>query len=368
MTFRIISQDSTTAARTGVLTTAHGEVATPAFMPVGTQAAVKTLSPEQIKRTRIQIILGNAYHLKIRPGEDVIEAAGGLHRFMNWDRPILTDSGGYQIFSLAQMTKISDRAASFQSHIDGARITLSPEDAVELQRRLGTDIAMVLDHCVGYPCERGLVEDAMRRTLLWARRSLDVRRGAGQMLFAITQGGVYPELREECTKQLVGMNFDGYAVGGLSVGEPKEKTAEVVALSAALLPPDKPRYLMGVGFPEDILNAVEMGMDMFDCVLPTRNARNGEAFTSTGRLKIRNSEHKASDKPMDEECDCYCCRNFSRAYLRHLFQAGEILGLTLLTEHNVRFYAKLTAGIRATVARGNFAGFKQEFLAKYGAS
>ncbi len=365
MTFRLITTDSQTAARAGILATAHGEVRTPAFMPVGTLATVKTLSPEQIRRTGIQIILGNAYHLKLRPGEEVVEAAGGLHEFMRWDGPILTDSGGYQIFSLAQMTRITEEAASFRSHIDGSLITLSPEGAVELQRRLGPDIAMVLDQCVGYPCERKKVEDAMRRTLRWAERSIKTPRAEGQKLFAITQGGVHRDLREECTRELAQMDFDGFALGGMSVGEPKELSDEIVALSTSLMPEDKPRYLMGVGYPEDILNAVGHGVDMFDCVLPTRNARNGEAFTSTGRIKIRNSAHRLSQEPIDAECDCYCCRNFTRSYIRHLFIAGEVLGLSLITEHNIRFYARLTAAIRESIENGVFAEFRKNFLAKY---
>ncbi len=365
MSFKIIAADRASRARTGILATPHGEVMTPAFMPVGTLAAVKTLSPEQVERTGIQIILSNAYHLKLRPGEEVVEAAGGLHEFMQWNKPILTDSGGYQIFSLAQTARINDEAASFRSHIDGSPVTLSPEDAVSLQNRLGSDIAMALDHVVGYPSAREVVEDAMRRTLRWARRSLNTPRKEGRLLFAINQGGVYPELRKECTEELVGMDFDGYALGGLSVGEPKEETAEMIHLSTSIMPPDKPRYLMGVGFPEDILNAVQHGVDMFDCVIPTRNARNGEAFTSAGKIKIRNSAHKHSREPLDAECDCYCCTNFTRAYLRHLFVCDEVLGLSLLTEHNIRFYATLTNNIRRAISSGEFPEFRRKFLAKY---
>ena len=359
MNFELITQDGN--ARAGRVETAHGSFDTPAFLPVGTQAAVKAVSPIQLKQTGAQIVLCNAYHLSIRPGEELIARLGGLHRFMCWDGPILTDSGGYQVFSLAKMTKISDEGAAFQSHVDGARIFVTPERAVEIQEKLGADIIMAFDECVGYPCKKERVAEAMRRSVDWARRCLAAKTRGECSLFGITQGGVHEDLRTECTRALAEMPFEGYALGGLSVGEEWAQTAQVIALSDRLLPRNKPRYLMGMGLPENILDAVERGMDMFDCVLPTRNARNGEAFTKHGRIKIRNEKYKYDESPIDEDCDCHACRNFTKAYLRHLLNTQEILGLTLLTEHNLRFYMRLMEGIRAAIRACRFAEFKHSF-------
>ena len=364
MKFELIAQDG--KARGGRVETAHGSFDTPVFMPVGTQATVKAVTHEQLKEIGAQIILANAYHLALRPGEELIAEFGGLHRFMSWDRPILTDSGGYQVFSLAQTAKITDEGAAFQSHIDGSRVFITPERSVEIQEKLGADIIMAFDECVGFPCEKDRAAGAMRRSLAWAERCLKARARKDRSLFAITQGGVHADLRKECTESLARMPFDGYALGGLSVGEEWEQTLEVLALSEGILPREKPRYLMGVGLPRDILDAVERGMDMFDCVLPTRNARNGEAFTRDGRIKIRNEKYRRDGAPLEEGCDCYACRNFSRAYLRHLFVADEILGLTLMTQHNLRFYMRLMEGIRAAIRAGHFAEFKASFLSGVG--
>jgi queuine tRNA-ribosyltransferase len=358
--FELIAQDG--RARGGRVETEHGSFDTPVFIPVGTQACAKAVTHKQLKEIGAQIILANAYHLALRPGEDLIAEFGGLHRFMSWDRPIITDSGGYQVFSLAQMTKISDAGAAFQSHIDGSRVFITPERSIEIQERLGADIIMAFDECVGYPCDKDRAAGAMRRSLDWAGRGLAAKTRKDCSLFAITHGGVHADLRKECTESLARMPFDGYALGGLSVGEEWEQTSEVLALSNDLLPREKPRYLMGVGLPQNILDAVEQGMDMFDCVLPTRNARNGEAFTRNGRIKIRNEKYKRDGAPLEEGCDCYACRNFSRAYLRHLFVADEILGLTLMTQHNLRFYMRLMEGIRASIRAGRFAEFKAGFL------
>jgi queuine tRNA-ribosyltransferase len=358
--FELIAQDG--KARGGRVETGHGSFDTPVFMPVGTQATVKAVTHEHLKEIGASIILANAYHLALRPGESLIAESGGLHRFMNWDRPILTDSGGYQIFSLAQTAKITDEGAAFQSHIDGSRVFITPERSIEIQEKLGADIIMALDECVGFPCEKDRAASAMRRSLAWAERCLRARTRKECSLFAITQGGVHADLRKECTETLARMPFDGYALGGLSVGEEWGQTLEVLALSDGLLPREKPRYLMGVGLPENILDAVEQGMDMFDCVLPTRNARNGEAFTRNGRIKIRNEKYKHDGAPLEKDCDCYACRNFSRAYLRHLFVAEEILGLTLMTLHNLRFYMRLMDGIRAAISAGKFQEFKAGFL------
>jgi len=359
LNFQLIAQDGD--ARAGRVETAHGSFDTPAFLPVGTQATVKAVSPEQLSEIGAQIILCNAYHLSIRPGDELIAKMGGLHRFMGWDGPILTDSGGYQVFSLAKMTEITDEGAAFQSHVDGAKVFVTPERAVEIQERLGADIIMAFDECVGYPCGRERAAEAMRRSVEWARRCLAAKTRDECSLFGITQGGVHQDLRTECSQALSEMPFDGYAVGGLSVGEEWARSAEVIALSDRLFPPEKPRYLMGMGLPENILEAVERGIDMFDCVLPTRNARNGEAFTKHGRIKIRNEKYKYDESPIDEDCDCYACRNFTRAYLRHLFNTQEILGLTLLTQHNLRFYMRLMEGIREAIRAGRFAEFKNLF-------
>ncbi len=374
--FNLIHKDKDTKARLGKVTTAHGEFETPAFMPVGTQATVKTLSNEELKGCGVQILLSNAYHLYLRPGEDIIKAAGGLHKFMNWDRPILTDSGGFQVFSLAVLRKVSDEGVEFQSHIDGSKHLLTPEKMVGFQTTLGSDIMMVLDECVHYPCEYDLAKLAVRRTLDWARRSkkeftsgdYDFRPNKGQALFGIVQGASYKDLREECAEELVKIEFDGYALGGLAVGEPREITDDMTQFTAALLPEDKPRYLMGVGEPRDIFAAVAAGIDMFDCVVPTRNGRNGTAFTNNGRYSVKRSENSKNPGPIENGCGCYACKNHARSYVRHLFNVDEILGLRLVSLHNVYFYQSLMSRIRSSIKEGKFLKFKAEFLEAYEAN
>jgi len=360
--FQLLCTDRHTAARRGQLQTAHGLVETPAFMPVGTQATVKGILPEHLRATGTQMILANTYHLMLRPGEKVIGAVGGLHRFMGWERSILTDSGGFQLYSLAQLVEVSDKGAIFRSHIDGSRWELSPERAMELQAVLGSDIAMVLDDVVALPADKERLRTATERTIHWAERCQRVTRPANQSLFAIVQGGLDRSLREWCAARLVEMNFDGYAIGGLSVGESPEEMYQVVRLVAPLLPDDKPRYLMGVGRPQDILEAVSSGVDLFDCVLPTRNGRNATAFTHQGILRLRNQQHTQDPRPLQEDCSCPACR-FSRAYLRHLFMAKEMLGPVLLSIHNITFYQRLMAECREAIAAGRFEDFRQEKLA-----
>jgi queuine tRNA-ribosyltransferase len=362
--YTLHSQSSDCAARRGEVRTLHGTVQTPVFMPVGTQATVKGVTPENLKELGAQIILGNTYHLYIRPGHELIRSFGGLHTFMNWDRPILTDSGGFQIFSLKDLTKITEEGARFKSHLDGSNLFLSPEDAVAVQEALGSDIMMCLDTCIPYPATR---EEAIASTDLtsrWAKRSRAAHKERGQLLFGIIQGGMYPDLRARAVEELVEIGFDGYALGGLSVGEPAELMMEITEQIAALMPADHPRYLMGVGTPENLVEAVYRGIDMFDCVMPTRNARNGMLFTSSGRLVIKNARHQDDHRPVDEECDCYTCRNYSRAYLRHLFMAREILSSQLNTIHNLHYYVGLMARIRRAIEEDRFSQFRRDFYAK----
>jgi queuine tRNA-ribosyltransferase len=334
-------------------------------MPVGTQATVKTLSPDDLESIGAEIILSNTYHLFLRPGHELVREFGGLHRFMGWNRPILTDSGGFQVFSLAELRKITEDGVTFQSHIDGgARHFITPESAVEIQEALGADIIMAFDECVPYPATRDYVHESLDRTLRWAKRCASARRDAGQALFGIVQGGMYPDLRRRSAESLVDIGFDGYAVGGLSVGETKPVMYEMIEATAPSLPEDRPRYLMGVGTPEDLVEGVERGIDMFDCVMPTRNARNGTFFTSFGKLTIKNSRYERDREPIDPACRCYTCRNFARAYLRHLFNAGEVLALRLGTIHNLSFYIGLMRDIRTSLAEGRFREFKKEFLEK----
>jgi queuine tRNA-ribosyltransferase len=369
--FRVITSDRETAARTGRLTTAHGDVLTPAFMPVGTQGTVKTLSPRELKEIGTQIILGNAYHLYLRPGPEVVAEAGGLHEFSGWDRPILTDSGGYQVFSLADLNKVTEEGVTFQSHLDGSHHLFTPEGTMEIQHALGADIIMCFDECTPYPCTRRAARTSMERTLRWAERCQETLRdlqqadGQNQALFGIVQGSTYPDLREECARMLVDMKFPGYALGGLSVGEPKTAMFEMISATMPQLPEDKPRYLMGVGFPEDLIAAVARGVDLFDCVLPTRNARNGSVFTRTGPLVVKNAIYARDFGPLDPDCQCDTCRHFSRAYLRHLFQAGEILAPRLATLHSLSFYMWLMREIRRSIAEGRFASWSREFLDRY---
>lgn len=362
MIFRTLAIDKQTKARCGELRLANHCIPTPAFMPVGTQGTVKTITPKQLKETDARIILCNAYHLCLRPGENLIKQLGGIHKFMGWDGAIITDSGGYQVFSLTGLTKVSDNGVEFQSPIDGTKLFFTPEKMMQIQNDIGADIIMQFDECVPYPCEKDRAHVAVKRTLEWADRCLRAHRNKHQTLFGIVQGSVFRELRIECAKNLVEMNFEGYSIGGLSVGEGTLLMNEVLDYTIDYLPQDRPRYLMGVGFPLDILNAVERGVDMFDCVVPTRNGRNGCAFTSTGKIKILNSQYKSDTEPLDTMCGCYTCRNFTRAYLRHLFLAKEILGLTLISLHNVFYFQNLMQQIRESIIKGEFKDFKADFL------
>ncbi len=364
--FTVTHNDKESAARCGAMRLERGTLETPVFMPVGTQGTVKTLSPRDLHEAGAQIILGNAYHLFLRPGLDVIREAGGLHRFMGWDKPILTDSGGYQIFSLALLRKVKDEGVEFQSHLDGDRHFLRPEDVVDIQNALGADIMMPLDECVAYPASRDLAEKALTRTTLWARRSRERRQEGGSgVLFGIVQGSTYEDLRERSAAELKAVGFQGYALGGLSVGEPQDLMYNMLRFTAPHLPAGSPRYLMGVGLPEDILEAVSAGIDMFDCVVPTRYGRNGTAFTSRGKLTVRNAAFARDQTPLDPACGCYCCRNFTKSYLRHLFNAGEILGLRLVSLHNVTFFVGLLAGAREAIRAGRFADFRRDFDKEY---
>ncbi len=362
--FSIITTCQGSRARLGLLRTLHGPIETPVFMPVGTQATVKALAPRDLEECRAQIILGNTYHLYLRPGHRLIQETGGLHGFMGWNGPILTDSGGFQVYSLAPMRRISEEGVKFRSHIDGSYHLLTPELAMEIQQSLGSDIMMCLDSCIPYPASREEVEEATRLTTRWARRCKASHTRKELLLFGIVQGGMDARLRRRHAQELQEIGFDGYALGGLSVGEPKELMYEMVAETTPVLPTERPRYLMGVGTPEDIVNAVSMGIDMFDCVMPTRNARNGMLFTATGRLVIKNSRYKRDFRPVEEGCQCYTCRNFSRAYLRHLFISKELLSYRLNTIHNVHFYLRLMENIREALFQGRFMEFKREFLNK----
>ena len=362
-------------ARAGVLATAHGDVETPAFMPVGTQGAIKGLTHRDLESVGAEILLSNTYHLYLRPGDGLIARRGGLHRFIGWTKPMLTDSGGYQVFSLAERRTITEEGARFRSHLDGSEHLLTPEKAADIQSQLGSDIAMVLDECLALPADVPAVRASMERTLRWARRGRDrflalrdglvpgvISTNPGQAQFGIVQGGVHLDLREESARQTVDVGFEAYAIGGLSVGEPPPVMYDVVSYTTPFLPADRPRYLMGVGTPEDIVEAVARGVDMFDCVLPTRNARNGQLFTSRGRINIKNARHAEDDGPVDPECGCYTCRTFSRAYLRHLYQANEINAATLNTLHNLHFYLDTLRRIRQSLRFGQFETFKVAFL------
>ncbi|MFH1678735.1 MAG: tRNA guanosine(34) transglycosylase Tgt [Candidatus Omnitrophota bacterium] len=374
---KILHQDTKSKARLGKLTTAHGQIQTPCFMPVGTQGTVKALSPLELQESGAEIILSNAYHLFLRPGVEVIKKAGGLHRFISWPKAILTDSGGYQIFSLAKFRRLSDEGVEFQSHLDGSKFFLTPEFVAEIQRDLGADIVMPLDECVHYPCAKDYAKIAVERTIDWARRSKAVSGSrlavSGQpshpeyrgLLFGIVQGATYEDLRKECISRLVDIGFDGFAVGGVSVGEPSVLRYNIIAFLSDHLPENHARYLMGLGTPEDILRAVEAGYDMFDCVIPTRYGRNGSAFTHEGKLVIRNAPYISDYRPLDKNCSCYACKNFSRAYLRHLFNSNEILGFRLVSLHNIYFYLDLMRNIRDAIRADRFVEFKKEFLSRY---
>ena len=362
LTFAVEKADS--AARLGTLVLPHGTVRTPCFMPVGTQGSVKTLTPAEVAESGAEIIVCNTYHLYLRPGHKRVQAAGGLAKFIGWNRPVLTDSGGFQVYSLAALARVTDDGAEFQSHVDGSRHLFTPELVVEIQEALGSDIAMCLDECPPYPVTRPVAEAAAVRTSLWAERCNRARRPVTN-LFGIVQGATYADLREGSARSLVELGLPGYAIGGLCLGEPSEVTYDMVTRVTSLLPADRPRYLMGAGYPEDIIAAVRLGVDMFDCVLPTRNGRTGTAFVSSGRVAIRNSRHADDPGALDSRCDCYTCRNFTRAYLRHLFVVGEALGPKLLTLHNVRFYQRLMQGIRTAIEQGAFESWSSEFLERY---
>ena len=358
-TFEVIAIDG--HARRGVLTTPHGPVETPVFMPVGTAGTVKGVTPDQLRQTQTSMILANTYHLQLRPTAEVVRNLGGLHRFMGWDGPILTDSGGFQVFSLAGINRITDEGVEFRSHIDGTLMRLDPRTAIDIQNKLGADVIMAFDECPPLPSPPDKLEIAVERTIKWARVCKDVHDCGDQALFGIVQGGLDCDLRRRCAEALVDIGFDGYAIGGLSVGETHEEMAGVLEPVTGLLPADRPRYLMGVGMPRDILAAVSAGIDMFDCVLPTRNGRNAQAFTSQGPLKMRNEKHKMDDRPIEEECDCATCQRFSRGYIRHLFNAGEMLGPTLTTIHNLRFFQRFMARIRELIGDRHLATIVEEF-------
>jgi queuine tRNA-ribosyltransferase len=366
--FELLATDRHSNARRGRLTTAHGDIDTPAFMPVGTQGSVKGVSPRELHELNAQIILGNTYHLFVRPGLDVIKHFGGLHSFMNWDGPMLTDSGGYQIFSLAKLRKITENGVEFQNHIDGARAFISPEIAMEIQMLLGSDIAMALDECVPYPCEYDYAAQSAEMTTRWAKRCKEANAQCptiNQLLFGIVQGATFEDLRKESAQAIVDIDFDGYAIGGVSVGEPEGEMMQAVEWAEPFLPENKSRYAMGLGTPPQLLELTARGMDMFDCVLPTRLARNGTAFTATGTVNLKNAEFILDKNPIEENCACDACREFSRGYIRHLIKSEEILGLRLITLHNLHFYLNLMKQARAEIEKGTFDRFLKAFVAEY---
>ena len=365
--FELLKESKDSMARLGRLHTPHGIIETPVFMPVGTRATVKAMTPEEVKDLGAQIILSNTYHLYLKPGHDLIREAGGLHKFMNWHGPILTDSGGFQVFSLGDLRKIKEEGVQFRSHIDGSKHFISPEKSIEVQNALGSDIMMTFDECAPYPSTYEYVKNSMERTTRWAKRCKDYHKDWDrQALFGIVQGGMYKDLRHESAKALVDMDFSGYAVGGLSVGEPKDLMCDILEYTTPLLPKTKPRYLMGVGTPDYLFEAVTRGIDMADCVLPTRIARNGTALTIHGKMVMRNAKYTRDFNKLDPECDCYTCRNYSRAYIRHLINVDEILGARLLTIHNLNFLIKLMDNIRESIKEDRFIEYKQEFYEKYG--
>jgi len=365
--YELIKKCSRTGARRGRVHTPHGVIETPVFMPVGTQATVKAISPRELEDIGAKIILSNTYHLYIRPGHELIKQAGGLHGFMNWNKAILTDSGGFQVFSLADLRNIQEEGVTFKSHLDGSKHFISPEKAIEIENALGADIIMAFDECAPYPCDYDYAKEAMERTTRWAARCKQTHKNTEkQALFGIVQGVTYKDLRQESAKQLIEIDFPGYAIGGLSVGEPSEIMYEVLDYTTPLLPEGKPRYLMGVGTPDYLIEGVVRGIDMFDCVLPTRIARNGTAMTSRGKVVVRNAVYEKDFSPLDSECDCYACKNFTRAYLRHLIKANEILGIRLVSLHNLRFLIKLMENVRLAIEGDRLPEFRKEFYSKYG--
>ena len=363
--FELLKTDSSSKARLGKLTTAHGVVETPIFMPVGTQASVKALDLRELHETGTQILLGNTYHLNLRPGLEIISAAGGLHKFMNWEKPILTDSGGFQVFSLAKIRKMKEHGVEFRSHIDGSLCFLGPKESMHIQRTLGSDVAMVFDECPAHDAPPKAQREAVERTIRWARECREQPRAPGQLVFGICQGGVNPVLREECAKAIVPMEFDGYAIGGVSVGEPEPEMMKAVELAEPHLPAHKPRYAMGLGTPAQLVELVARGVDMFDCVLPTRVARNGTAYTRAGAVSIKGGFNKADFNPIEIGCQCFACQHHTRAYLRHLLNVNEILGLRMLSVHNSYFFIKIMSEIRAHLAADTFGEFRREFIAGF---
>ncbi len=368
VTYTVKGKDKSSRARLGLLETPHGPVETPVFMPVGTQATVKTMTPGEVREVGGTMVLSNTYHLYLRPGHDVVQEAGGLHKFMGWDGPILTDSGGFQVFSLGPLRRVTEEGVTFRSHIDGSEHFFSPEKSMEIQMALGADIAMAFDECAPYPCSYEKTREAADRTTRWAERSLARHNRKDQALFGIIQGGVYRDLRLKSASEIIALDFPGYAIGGLSVGEPKPVMYEVLDYLLPAMPEDKPRYLMGVGSPDCLVEGVYRGVDMFDCVLPTRIARNGTVFTRDGKIVVRNAEYARDFRPLDPECDCYACKNFTRAYIRHLIKANEVLGIRLTTWHNLHFVLSLMRDIRAAISENRLASFREEFLLRYKSS
>ena len=364
--FELLHVCKQTGARRGRLHTPHGVIETPVFMPVGTQASVKTMTPEELKDCGAQIILSNTYHLHLRPGEDLVEKAGGLHTFMHWDRPILTDSGGFQVFSLADLRKVEERGVQFRSHLDGSKMFIGPEESIEIQQALGSDIMMQFDECSPYPCDYPRAKDAMHRTLRWLERCMKSWTHEHQALFGIVQGAFYGDLRVECAKEMAQLDLPGFGIGGLSVGEPKEVMYDMLERMMPYMPQQKPRYLMGVGSPDCLIEGVLRGVDMFDCVLATRVARNGTVFTHDGRLVVRNAKYAEDFSPLDADCDCYACKNYTRAYIRHLFKAGEILALRLNSIHNIYFLTKMMEQMREAIENDALLDWANEFYARHG--
>ena len=364
--FELLHVCKQTGARRGRLHTPHGVIETPVFMPVGTQASVKTMTPEELEDCGAQIILSNTYHLHLRPGEGLVAQAGGLHRFMHWDKPILTDSGGFQVFSLADLRKVEERGVQFRSHLDGSQRFIGPEESIAIQQALGSDIMMQFDECSPYPCDYARAKDAMHRTLRWLERCMKAWTHEHQALFGIVQGAFYADLRVACAREMAGLDLPGFGIGGLSVGEPKEVMYDMLDRMMPYMPQGKPRYLMGVGSPDCLIEGVLRGVDMFDCVLATRVARNGTVFTHDGRLVVRNAKYAEDFTPLDPDCDCYACRNYTRAYIRHLFKAGEILALRLNSIHNIYFLTKMMAEMRAAIEADSLMDWANEFYARHG--
>ena len=367
ITYELLHICKQTGARRGVIHTPHGDIDTPVFMPVGTLATVKAMSPEELKNdVKAQIILSNTYHLYLRPGHNLIKEAGGLHKFMNWDRPILTDSGGFQVFSLSSLRKITEVGVEFNSHLDGKKLMFTPEKVMEIEEYLGADIIMAFDECCPYPSTYEYTKNSMERTTRWASRCKKAHTTKNQGLFGIIQGGFYKDLREKSAKDLIELDFPGYAIGGISVGEPKKEFLDILRFTAPLMPENKPRYLMGVGTPDYLIEAALAGIDMCDCVLPTRLARHGTALTSQGKVVIRNANYERDGGPLDNECDCYTCKNYSRAYIRHLIKTNEILGMRLVSLHNLRFLTKLMERVKIEIENDNLLAFRRDFYDKYG--